>query len=220
VDRTRTASDVTHASPTRNNSHPYWPKEELIKDVSSEHVETIEEGPAKSKTTNQDAVMKRKDEHSSSGSSYAHDDASPERSGSQETYADIARLIEMLQARYMKLTKLYAQDVSSKTAGLPRRAMGQYNSTDRLYCLCFSGRTQPSALHFGNGKAVRLLPCHMWSLLTVGNKRTGCSCCPSSICPVTRWNGASDITLAGSWYQRREVRKDEYSGRDSDDGDV
>jgi hypothetical protein len=93
VDSARTASDVTHASPTKTTSGPYWPREELNKEVSSEYIETIAEGSPDRKKVNRHTVNERPEEHSLSAPLRARSSTDPGRSNSEDTYADFIQQI-------------------------------------------------------------------------------------------------------------------------------
>jgi hypothetical protein len=93
VDRTRTLTDVTHASPKKTTERPYWPKEELNNEASIIHVETVGEAIANSKKTCEVAATESKERHSSTEPSNTNRDADLERIDSQDMYADFVRSI-------------------------------------------------------------------------------------------------------------------------------
>jgi hypothetical protein len=93
VDSARTVSGYTHASPTRTTSRPCRPREELSKDVSSEHIDTIDEGLPDRKKDNRHTAIERQDEHSLSAPLRARPSTDPGRSNSEDAYVDFIRQI-------------------------------------------------------------------------------------------------------------------------------
>jgi hypothetical protein len=93
VDIARTVSGYTHASPTGTTSRPCRPREELSKDVSSEHIDTIDEGLPDRKKANRHAAIERQVEHSLSAPLRARSTTDPGRSNSEDAYVDFIRQI-------------------------------------------------------------------------------------------------------------------------------
>jgi hypothetical protein len=93
VDSARTVSDFSHASPTRTTSRPCQPREKLSKNVSSEHIDTIDEGFPDRKKPNQHTAIEPQDEHIFPARLRARSPTDPGCSNSEDTYAGFIRQI-------------------------------------------------------------------------------------------------------------------------------